>query len=343
MGNILKTDCLVVGASYAGSILAAKLAKNAETLLVDKTQPGLLMNCGGGMPEKTFHKLELNIPFVRTDKIIMNIKGLIRSFPAKYVVIDRRDLNRALYEKAVDSGAQFAKMSFLEHSPDDKVAKFALKSETIEVEYNKIIFADGFHPARIRIPQSNRKKLPCGAAKVQIIEGDTPFPNALYFKITEDNPTGYSWVFPMPENRLNIGAGGFHAGTIPESLINDLKESENLKGATVIRGGGVLPVTPIKKVQDHDTYLFGNAAGMVYALNGEGLKHIYDISEKWAASIIAEDNLNLKWRLSSTYLKLNFASFALKSLLVGGRLLHRPLYPLACRAAAKSRNIIHID
>ena len=171
MKNRLKTDCLVIGASYAGSMIAAKLANSADTLLVDKSQPGLLMNCGGGLPEKTFAKLEVDIPFVRTDKITMNIKGLIRSFPAKYVVIDRRDLNRALYEKAVDAGAKFAKMSYIEHSSQTNIAKFASKAETIEVEYKKLIFADGFHPARIRIPQRNSAKLPCGAAKVQIIEG----------------------------------------------------------------------------------------------------------------------------------------------------------------------------
>ena len=332
-----------MGASYAGSILAAKLAKDADTLLVDKALPGVLMNCGGGMPEKIFTKLQLNIPFVRTNKITMNIKGLIRSFPAKYVVIDRRDLNRGLYEKAVDAGADFAKMRYVEHFPDKKVAVFASKQERIEVEYKKLIFADGFHPARIRIPQRREKKLPCGAAKVQIIEGKTPYSDTLYFKITEENPTGYSWVFPMPGDRLNIGAGGFHTGTIPEYWIDELKSSENLKGKCLIRGGGVLPVNTIKKVQDGDTFLFGNAAGMVYALNGEGLKHIFDISEKWASSIISGSNLNMKWRFSSTYFKLNFAAIALKGLLAGGNLFNSSLYPLACRAAAKSRNIIHID
>ena len=343
MKDRLKTDYLIVGASYAGSILAAKLAKHADTLLVDKALPGDLMNCGGGIPEKTFNDLKLNIPFVRTNTITMNIKGLIRSFPAKYVVIDRRDLNRALYEKAVDAGSEFKKMRYVKHDPDKKIAMFALHKESVEVEYKKLIFADGFHPGRVRIQQRINEKLPCGAAKVQIIEGASPYLDTLYFKITEDNPTGYSWVFPMPGNKLNIGAGGFHSGTVPESWMDDLKDSEGLKGKCLIKGGGVLPVNPIKRVQDGDTFLFGNAAGMVYALNGEGLKHIHDISDAWAETIISGGNLNMKWRLSTTYSKLNFAALFLKGLITGGKLFNTSLYPLACRAAAKSRNIIHID
>ena len=343
MKDRLKADYLIIGASYAGSILAAKLAVHGDTLLVDKSMPGDLMNCGGGIPEKTFNDLKLNIPFVRTNKITMNIKGLIRSFPAKYVVVDRRDLNRGLYEKAVDAGALFKQMRYEKYFPDKKIAIFAVNQVKVEVEYKKIIFADGFHPGRIRIPQQSQKKLPCGAAKVQIIEGDTPYPDTLYFKITEDNPTGYSWIFPMPDRRINIGAGGFHSGSVPEEWVDNLKNSEGMKGKCLIRGGGVLPVNPIKKVQDGETYLFGNAAGMVYALNGEGLKHINDISDTWADTIISDGNMNLKWRLSVTYSKLSFAAAVLKGIITGGKIFNTSLYSLACRAAAKSRNIIHLD
>ena len=339
---MIECEYLVVGASYAGSLLAADLAKKGDTLLVDKSEPGELMNCGGGLPIETFKKLEVDIPHITTSRILMNIKGLERSFPAKYVVIDRRDLNRALFQKALDAGAEFARLSYVRHNTAEKTANFAYHGKETAVKYRKLIFADGFHPARVRITQKKKGKLPCGAAKVQIIEGETPYPDTLYFKITEDNPVGYSWIFPMPENRLNIGAGGFHYGTVPEKFITDLKKSENLDGKVIIRGGGVLPVTPIPKVQENDTYLFGNAAGMVYALNGEGLKHISDISKLWANTIADGQNLNLKWRFSSTYLKLNFASYSLKMILVGGKFFKKPLYPAVCRAAAKSRNIIKI-
>jgi len=340
--EIIETEFLVIGASYAGSILAANLAEVGDTLLVDKSTPGELMNCGGGIPYATFKKLEIDIPFIKTNRILMDIKGVERSFPANYVVVDRRDLNRALFEKALTKNAQFKRMSYIKHDTKTKTADFIFRSSSFTVKYKKIIFADGFHPSRIRIPQHSKSPLPCGAAKVQIIEGITPYKDTLYFKITEENPVGYSWIFPMPENRLNIGAGGFHTGKVPEKFINDLKESENLHGRVIIRGGGVLPVNPISKVHEGNTYLFGNAAGMVYALNGEGLKHIFDISDKWANAIVSGKNLNLQWTFSSTFLKLKFASYTLRMLLYGSQKFNKPLYPLACRAAAKSRNIIKI-
>ena len=282
MSTLIKTKYLIVGASYAGSILASKVYPFGHTLLVDKAVPGDLMNCGGGLPQKTFVKLKVNIPFVRINRILMNIKGVETSFPCRYVVVDRRKLNNALFNKAMAIGARFARMSYLSHDSDTKTAFFRFRDDDATVQYDKIIFADGFNPNRLRIQQKKLpKKLPCGAAKVQIIEGESKYPNSLYFKITEDNPFGYSWVFPMPDNKLNIGAGGFNDGTVSDSLIKNLKESENLDGKIIIKGGGVLPVMPMPKVQDADTYIFGNAAGMVYALNGEGLKHIADSSDKF--------------------------------------------------------------
>jgi flavin-dependent dehydrogenase len=337
---MIECEYLVIGASYAGSLLAADLSGKGDTLLVDKSQPGELMNCGGCLPIETFKKLEVDIPYTTTSRILMNINGMERSFPAKYVVVDRRDLNRALFEKAIGAGAEFTRLSYIKHNPAEKTANFAYHGKETVIKYRKLIFTDGFHPAKVRISQKMKGKLPCGAAKVQIIEGQTPYPDTLYFKITKENPVGYSWIFPMPENRMNIGAGGFNSGKVPEAFIDNLKKSENLDGRVLIRGGGVLPVNPLSRVQENNTYLFGNAAGMVYALNGEGLKHISDISSQWADAIVNDNNLNRRWKFSKTFFKLKFASYTLKILLAGSKFFNKPLYPLACRAAAKSRNII---
>ncbi len=335
-----ETDFLVVGASYAGSILAAKLAEKGDVTLVDKSQPGELMNCGGGLPRETLEKLKIEIPFARTSRVMMNIKGLERSFPAEYVVVDRRDLNKALFEKALASGAEFARMSYTTHDDTEKIAEFAHKGVTSVIKYGKLIFADGFHPSRPRITTRNKAKAPCGAAKTQIFKGLTPYPDTLYFKMTEDNPSGYSWIFPMPDGKINIGAGSFHSSHVSDSLIDNLKKSENLNGDTIIKGGGILPVSPVPKVQDGDIFLFGNAAGMVHPPSGEGLKYISDASDIWAETIISGKNLNLRWRFSSVYLKLKLAEFALRTIFAGSKILDTPLYPAACRATAKSRNII---
>lgn len=341
VSTYIKTKYLVIGASYAGSILSTKLYPYGHTLLVDKAIPGDLMNCGGGLPQATFVKLRISIPFIRIKRILMNINGKETSFPCKYVVVDRRRLNKVLFDKALAIGVRFARMSYVSHNTETKTAYFKFRDDNATVEYDKIIFADGFNPNRLRIKQKSLpEKIPFGAAKVQVVEGIPKYTDTLYFKITEDNPFGYSWVFPMPCKMLNIGAGGFHDGTVPDSLIENLKESENIDGKIITRGGGVLPVMPIPKVQDKDSYLFGNAAGMVYALNGEGLKHIADSSDKFAKAIIKDRNLNLRWNMSLTYMKLRFASMALKGLLAGSKVLDKPLYPAACKAAAISRRII---
>ena len=345
MKNDIETDYLVIGASYAGSLLAAELTEYGSVTVVDKTPPGALMNCGGGLPEKSFNKLDIDIPHVKINRILMNVRGKETAFPCRYVVVDRRDLNRSLFDKALTKGARFRRMAYMKHDTETDTAYLRFRNNRSTVKYRKLIFADGFHPGRMRITQKKEQKLPlpCGAAKVRIIEGESPYPDTLYFKITDANPTGYSWVFPMNDNRINIGAGGFRTGTVPDRLIDDLILSEKLDGKMVARGGGVLPVAPVHTVMDKNVYLFGDAAGMVYALNGEGLKHISDISEKWASSIAENKNLNTVWRHSSTYLKLRFAQLGLRGIIKGSKLLNRPLYPAACRFAAASRRIVKIE
>jgi flavin-dependent dehydrogenase len=341
-----KVRYLIVGASYAGSLLAARLAENGPTLLVDRSLPGARMNCGGGVHAETFKKLEVDIPFVEADTILMDVLGRETSFPCRYVVVDRSLLNKSLFDKAVEAGAEFALASYAGNDESANLADFRLpKGGALKVEYDKIIFADGFHPEGCRIPQPpplspENGRIPAGAAKVRVVEGTAKRPNTLHFKITNENPYGYSWLFPMPGGRLNIGAGGFASAGAPDEWIEDLVASENLDGRVLTRGGGVFPVRPFKRVMNGDAYLFGDAAGMVYALNGEGLKHISDSLELWSASIVAGDDLNVAWRRSATYFKLAFASKAFRGIRKLSRIFNHPIYPPICRLAAFSRRVV---
>ncbi|MCK5845229.1 MAG: NAD(P)/FAD-dependent oxidoreductase [Victivallales bacterium] len=344
----LKVKYLVVGASYAGSLLSAKLAPLGETMLVDRSLPGDRMNCGGGIHAKTFKKLEVDIPFVEAETILMSVLGRDTSFPCSYVVVDRALLNKALFDKAVDAGAKFAHMSYVERDESAKIAKFRDPAGEIHsIEYDKLIFADGFRPKTCRILQNEDGSLEpihyhAGAAKVRIVEAESNRKDTLYFQITKENPCGYSWAFPMPDGRINIGAGGFGSSCVSDEWIDDLMEFENLKGPTLEKGGGVFPLRPFKRVQCGDVYLFGDAAGMVYALNGEGLKHIADSVDLWATFIVNGGDLNPAWRRSSTYLKLIFASKALRGIRKLSRIFNRPIYPSICRLAAFTRRIVRM-
>jgi flavin-dependent dehydrogenase len=144
----------------------------------------------------------------------------------------------------------------------------------------------------------------------------------------------------MPDGRVNIGVGGCTSVAVPEEWIDDLIESENIKGPVLVKGGGVFPLRPFKRVQSGDVYLFGDAAGMVYALNGEGLKHIADSVDLWVWHIYNESDLNSAWKHSPTYLKLIFASKVLRGVRKLSRILDRPVYPLICRLAAFSRRVV---
>lgn len=341
-----KVKYLVVGASYAGSLLAAKLAPLGETMLIDRSLPGDRMNCGGGIHAKTFKKLDVDIPYIEANTILMSVLGRDTSFPCRYVVVDRAVLNKSLFDKAVEAGTKFAHMSYIERNESAKIAKFKDHAGKLHsIEYDKLIFADGFHPKMCRIQQNADGTLApihqqAGAAKVRILKAEANREGTLYFQITRENPCGYSWVFPMPDGRLNIGAGGFASAGVPEKWIDDLTEIESIKGPVLVKGGGVFPLRPFKRVQCGDIYLFGDAAGMVYALNGEGLKHIADSVELWVRHISNGSDLNSAWKRSPTYLKLIFASKALRGIRKLSKAFDKQFYPPICRLAAFTRRII---
>lgn len=332
-------DFLIIGASVAGSVLAAKLASHGKVIFVDKYIPGTWMNCGGGMPHKVFKLFDVDIPFNPITKACMHINGKNYEFPCNYVVVDRSELDHALYEKACKAGAEFKKMNFISSDSKSQVAKFKVKSRETTIKYKKLIIANGFHPGKD--PFSGLKRnLVCGAARVEIIDCESPFPHSFYFDIYSKNPPGYSWLFPMPDGKINIGTGGFSGSPISACSLMDFKKSEKISGTVVKKGGGVLPIKPENRIHQGSIYLFGDAAGMVNALNGEGLLHIVKFAPKFVDGLINDKNLNIVWKTSSTFWFLWFAALVFNLLACFGDFFKISLYPIACRFVAFNRRIL---
>lgn len=329
----IEVEYLVVGSAAAGSVLAAKFAEKGKTLFVDKYLPGTLMNCGGGMPEKVFRSFDVDIPFLPIKKAVMNIGGRECWFPCNYVVVNRSEFDHALYKKACAAGAEFRLLNYKSHDPEKKLALFKEKQQSIEVKYQKLIFTCGFHP-RKNLFTGNDIKLSSGAAKVEIIDRKSPHPEEFYFYIYEQKLPGYQWIFPMPGNKTNIGSGGFKTVNVPLASLVDLKAKAELTGEVIKKGGGVLPLAPVARIQHGDVFLFGDSAGMVNALNGEGLMHIAKFADPFVAGVYKGKNMNFKWRFSGTYCYLSCASWVLKILILLGKMTRIPFYPLACRLVA---------
>jgi flavin-dependent dehydrogenase len=331
-------DYLIIGGSVAGSVLAAKLAQHGSTLFVDRYLPGTLMNCGGGMPRKVFDAFDIDIPTLPINQGIMKIGAKEYSFPCHYLVVNRSEFDHALYKKACAAGAEFRQLSFCRYDAETKVAHFKEAGQPVMISYNKLILANGFHPAKE--PFSGKARgAERGAARVEIIAAETSHQAAFYFEIYQNRP-GYSWIFPMPDGRINIGTGGFLPDFNLKNIFEQFKISENIIGAVEVKGGGVLPLEPVRKIQQGAVSLFGDSAGMINALNGEGLMHIERFSHFYVRALVAGKNLNLLWLSSFTYWYLWLAAICLKLFLLIDKIFKVQLYSYACRLVIAVRNLL---
>ena len=137
------SDFTIVGASFAGSLLASKLARHGKVLLVDKIRPGTRLKCAGGIRAEEFESLEIDIPHAKVSSIIMASGTQRTVFKYRYVVTDRRELDAAVMEKAVSAGAVFRKAEYVSHSPGTNSSVFLCEGEKLEHLYKKLILVKG--------------------------------------------------------------------------------------------------------------------------------------------------------------------------------------------------------
>jgi flavin-dependent dehydrogenase len=326
-----ESDFTVIGASFAGSLLASKLARYGSVVLFDKAQPGIRLKCAGGIRDEEFEKLEIEIPHVRVNNIIISAGGKTSGFKSGYVVADRRVLDAAILDKAIASGAVFQKAEYISHDPGKNIVKLRHGMKTSDAAYRKLILAKGFVQ---KLGNSFH-----GTSYVEIIGGQSKYDDSLYFKILE-NQIGYYWIFPLPDGKLNVGIGSFSKTPFSPSDFKRFKEEENINGEVVSKGGGRIPMRPAIAVMKGDVCLFGDSAGMVLPLNGEGLRYISRMSGLWAECIAEKKNLNFRWVSSRTFARLYAGSMVMQIIIFMEKHFRKGLYSFLCRIGASVRNII---
>ncbi|GEM_PF-5175382 len=309
-GNILpESDFTVVGASFAGSLLASKLAKHGKVLLIDKREPGSRLKCGGGVRAKEFETLGLDIPHVKIDIITMAGSGKTAGFKSGYVVVDRRELDMAILKKAVDSGVIFRKAEYLSHDPARNIFNIRIDGQIQEYAYKKLILAKGFDPAI-------QGKF-YGSSYVEMVESRSRHEAELYFSLLQDTP-GYCWIFPLPGGKVNVGIGSLSTRPFSKEVFRKFKEEQGITGRILCKGGGMIPLVPVSTVMDGNVYLFGDSAGMVFSANGEGLRNIIKMSDIWADCIANGKNLNTAWITNRTFIRLLISSIVVKLIAASG-------------------------
>jgi flavin-dependent dehydrogenase len=235
-----------------------------------------------------------------------------------------------MFKRAVESGAIFQKAEYLSHVPADRIVKARIDGEADDFKYRKLILANGFNP--------DTGGYFYGSSYVEIVESGSRHEDALYFSLLEKTP-GCCWIFPLPGGRVNIGIGSLSGSPFSMDDFRRFKDEQGISGNLICRGGGMIPLVPARKVMDGDVCRFGDAAGMVFSANGEGIRNMIKMGDLWTDCIVNGGKLNARWTANRTFIRLLASTAVVKMIAASGAFGSR-IYNCLSRAAARARSFM---
>jgi geranylgeranyl reductase family protein len=317
----MQADVLVIGAGPAGSAAARSLAsKGAAVVLVDQFEFPRDKICGDGLVADSFHALDrlglkervlrecqrADVMHIRTPN-----QGRIE-LNAELASAPRAQLDKVLQDAAVEAGAQLLAPYKLSAACEENDAvtgagfSHARSGTELHVNARFTLLATGAAARPLELFGVCERKRPSGVAARVYCKVDAAlaarFP---HFMISLDNATspGYRWIFPLPENRFNLGVGCFYDGKrLPNGNVRELFNSfieefppakllvNKAREMTELKGAPVRTALTGAKFSRPGLLVVGEAAGMTYSFSGEG------IGKALESGIIAAEILMLYFR-----------------------------------------------
>lgn len=293
------TDVLIVGAGPAGSIAAAEIAREGNSvLLVEKsTYPGETSICGGGVDKNSVKHLDLPEKIVEKKIYLARyyFPAQVFSRPALGLSVQRNVFDKFLAERAKKQGAKLAISTIAMNVTryKDKIVLFlrnCATNESYQVNAKLVIFADG--PSTLASKKFDnlgfvRKPTNTALAAVYEIEWNRNPCNAFeFFFDTAISTWGYGWIFPK-KNLVNVGVMSLmskmsaNVRTLLDFLVDQHPiASKNLHGKRKLQFRvDIIPLQHAKKIHAHRILVIGDAAGMVDSIGGAGISYAIRGSE----------------------------------------------------------------
>lgn len=313
----MEREVIVVGAGPAGSTTAMALArKGHDVLLLDRKSFPRDKVCGDAVPAGAIEKLytlgmrekirEAN--FYEIDKMrLVSPKGYTMDaklqdntrWNAKSAIVPRMAFDVLLQEHAVECGAEFrqaqVKEPLLEQGQVVGVrARF--NGQVEEVRSKMVIAADGVTSVIARAIRPDKHVDDHRAVALRAyIEDLELLPHEVEFYLYNQILPGYAWIFPLGENRANVGLG-MRLDKFREGNYNLNEMLDRLLGMPDIKkrlqnGGQVHDIATwqlsfgsqenIQRVYG-GALLVGDAAGLINPLTGGGISNA--ITSGWLAA-----------------------------------------------------------
>ncbi|MEA2046372.1 MAG: NAD(P)/FAD-dependent oxidoreductase [Euryarchaeota archaeon] len=292
---MMNTEIAVVGAGPAGSTAAEVAARlGAEVTLIDrKAEIGSPVQCGGFLPEA--HELRALLPRALLPETLVEIperimlhrtgvqriyspSGRSKEFPVEGRVIDRRNFDRYLVQRAARAGAEV--MVSTRASFTHGLCLSGHISGPVDAKV--VIGADG-PSSSIGRGAGMAKRSEVGVCLEYEMVGVDIDPRAaeMYFG-TRCAPGGYAWIIPLGPDAANVGVGVrssyLSGGAKLRELLDNFVRDHPVAGDKLCRGEivaimrGLVPAGGISpSILKGNLLLVGDAAGQVMATSGGGI------------------------------------------------------------------------
>lgn len=305
--EVINADIMICGAGPAGSACAIMLGNSGKkVLLIDKSTFPRDKTCGDALsidvinqlkiisPElaKEFTELKEKVPsygirIFAPQKEFLDIPFVQDGHAACGYISPRMDFDNLLFQHAKKQ----ENIVIYEQCTIDKITRTGTKviahSKDREFHAPMIIGADGAHSIVAKTLGNFKVEKEHYTAGLRIYYEnvkDLQEHNYIELHFIKDLLPGYLWIFPLPDNKANVGIGMI-SSIIAKKKIN-LKETlqhiiksdsrfaarfSDAKALETVKGFG-LPLGSKKRAISGERFLLaGDAASMIDPLSGEGI------------------------------------------------------------------------
>jgi len=279
-------DVIVVGGGPSGATAAEDLVRSGHKVaLLDRE--GRIKPCGGAIPPRLMQDFHIGeeqlLTKVNTARMI-SPTGRKVDIPIEngFVgMVDRKDFDPFLRQRAIDAGAEYFVGTFQRIERDENGTHVVFRDKESQTEKTLttklVIGADGAKSKVGRAEVKDADKVPLVFAYHEIIAA--PPANDVYDPLRCDviydgkiSPDFYGWVFPHG-GTTSVGMGTENPDVNLKEATAALRVASGLDGCETLRKEGApIPLRPMDRWDNgRDVILAGDAAGVVAPSSGEGI------------------------------------------------------------------------